>query len=295
MNLDESRDEILRKVRNLPSNWWQSANAADALIRWFERNIIGLLLAGMVEGTFQCSVYTGFLLRHGKYLLWLTAGHIVDELDQILSSEKFEITKFCWLDNYDSPAANAVLVHRKDMPKRSWKDASSDFGVVLPSVLDAGNLLNNPSVEIIEESIWKNLSQADPEGYYAIGYPKSWTSHSSKKVSTSKILHSVEARLAILPLAEISPPSSLSHIPEWTDKQAFYGKILPFTDLPEFEVDDAKGMSGGPILSVERDPSGRIRYRLVGIIQAWYRSESVIRAEPISRIASAISTWLDEG
>jgi hypothetical protein len=249
----------------------------------------------MTGGTFQCSVYTGFLLRHGKHLLWLTAGHIVDELDLILSSGNFEITKFCWLDNYDSPAANAVLVHRKDMLKRSWKDSLLDFGIVVPSVLDAGNLLSNPSVEIIEESIWRNLSQAEPEGYYAIGYPKSWTTHSSKKVSTSKILHSVEARLAILPLRGISPPSSLSHIPEWTDEDAFYGKILPFTDLPKFEVDDAKGMSGGPILSVERDPSGRIRYRLVGIIQSWYQSESVIRAEPITKIASAISTWLSDG
>ena len=92
---------------------------------------------------------------------------------------------------------------------------------------------------------------------------------------------------------EIAPPGSLADIEKWSDEEAFYGKILPYTDFPEFEVEEVKGMSGGPILSVERDPDGRIRYRLVGIIQSWYRSESIIRAEPISRIAQAITGWLE--
>lgn len=292
MTLQESRDEILRKMRNLPSDWWQSANAADALRQWFQRNIVGLLLAGMVDGQFQFSVYTGFLLRHGEDLLWLTAGHIVEEIESVLASKSFKITKFCWLDDYHIPNANAVVVHRKDMLLRSWKDDGLDFGIVVPSILDAGNLLSNQKVEVIEETIWKNLGQAEPEGYYAIGYPRPWTKHTPKRVSTTKMLHSVEANLAILPLMEIAQPESLDDIESWSDEEGFYGKILPYTDFPEFEVEEVKGMSGGPILSVERDPDGRIRYRLVGIIQSWFRSVSIIRAEPISRIAQAIASWL---
>lgn len=292
MELDESRDELLRKMQNLPADWWQTANSADALIRWFQRNIIGLLIAGLSEGQFQYSVYTGFLLRHRDHLLWLTAGHVVDEIESILSSKGFKPSRICWLDDYDNQNANAVLVHRKNMEMRSWKNENLDFGIIVPSLLDVGNLLSNNKVEVIEESIWKGLNQAEPEGYYAIGYPRPWTRHTPNRVSDKQILHSIEADLAILPIEQIPAPQDLADSESWSDDTAFYGKILPYKDFPEFDVEEVKGMSGGPILSVERDPSGRIRYRLVGIIQSWFRSKAIIRAEPIDRIAQAISDWM---
>jgi hypothetical protein len=293
MELEESREEILRKMQDLPADWWQTANAADALIKWFRRNIIGLLIAGLSDGEFQYSVYTGFLLLHEGKLLWLTAGHVVDEIESILYSENFEPSMICWLDDYGVQAANSVIVHRKDMAMRSWKQESLDFGIIVPSILDAGNLLSNNKVNVIEESIWRNLDQAVPEGYYAIGYPGPCTRHSPKRVSEKQILHSIEADLAILPVMEIPAPKDLSVSVSWSDEKAFYCKILPFKDLPGFDVEEIKGMSGGPILSVERDSNGRIKYRLIGIIQSWFRSESIIRAEPIGRIADAISSWLD--
>jgi len=292
MALEESRDDILRMIRKLPSDWWQSVTSADALRDWFRRNIVGLLLAGFIDSQFQYSVYTGFLLRYKEHVLWLTAGHITEEIATALASNSFKLTKFCWLDDYHVSGANAVIVHRKDMHMRSWKDDGLDFGIIVPSILDAGNLFSNPDVEVVDETIWRNLAQANPEGYYAIGYPRPWTKHSSRRVSTKKMLHSVEVNLAILPLREITPPEKLSENESWSNEEAFYGKILPYTDYPEFEVDEIKGMSGGPILSVERDPDGRIRYRLVGIIQSWYRSESIVRAEPISKISQAIISWL---
>ncbi len=88
MIFKESREEILHKMRNLPSDWWQSVNSADAFIQLFQRNVVGLLLAGMIDAKFQYSIYTGFLLWHEENLLWLTAGHIVEEIVSILSSNE---------------------------------------------------------------------------------------------------------------------------------------------------------------------------------------------------------------
>jgi hypothetical protein len=164
MTLEESREDILRRMRNLPLDWWQSANAADALRQWFQQNIVGLLLAGISDAQFYYSVYTGFLLKHEEYLLWLAAGNIVEEIESVLSSNRFKITKFCWLDDYHIPDASVVIVHRKDMLMRSWKEDGLDFGIVVPSILDARNFLSNQKVEVIEEAIWKNLGQAEPEG-----------------------------------------------------------------------------------------------------------------------------------
>jgi len=294
MTSSDDPDELARKMLELPPDWWQSANAARTLLQWFKRHIIPLLVAGSVGHEFQYCIYTGILLRHDQNIVWLTAGHVVDELVRFLSSSAFKLSKMTWLDGYEVAKAEAVPLHRTDIPMKSWRDAGLDVGAVLPSLLDVGNILRNEKVQTIDSGIWKNLSQASPEGYYAIGFPRPWSHHSKKLVLNKKVLHSVNADPACLPLKGIPPPPELADLPGWSDSEAFYGKILPYPDYPAFKVEEIKGMSGGPILSVERDPDGRIRYRLVGVIQSWAPSQSIIRAEPVHRVAEAIDAWLEE-
>ena len=285
-------EEVRRKILDLPDDWWQTVSASQALMGWFKGHVVGLLVAGSTNSQFQYSFYTGFLLAHMQQVLWLTAGHVVEELQAILSSASFRVTQFCWLDNYDDPAAPVVPVHRRDMLMQSWRSSRLDFGAAVPSLLDTGNLLHNEKVHLMEETIWRNLKQASPEGYYAIGYPRPWTTHNEKPAQHSKVLHSLEANLACLPLRELPAPVEVVDDPSWSDPEAFYGEILPYTDLPAFEVDDIKGMSGGPVLSVERTTEGRVAYRLVGIVHSWFRPKGLIRAEPIHKIAEALNAWL---
>ena len=287
-------ENLLKKMRELPPDWWQSESTAVILLDLFRRHIVPLLLAGYVERKFQFTIYTGFLLQHNQNLVWLTAGHAIDELSSILSSPSFEVSKMVWLDDYKAAQSEGVPLHRYPPIMKSWKDTNRDVGAIIPSILDTGNILRNTELQTINAEIWKNLKQANPEGYYAIGFPQPWTQHSQKPAPNNKILHSINANLLCLPLEEVSPPSELANLSGWSDPDVFYGKILPFVDNPTFEVDDLKGMSGGPILSIERDLDGQIRYRLVGIIQSWANSQSIVRAEPVHRIAETIDKWLEE-
>jgi hypothetical protein len=79
-------------IRNFPSDWWQHARAIEELIKWFRTFIIGLLVGGAIKGEFRYFLYTGFLLYHKDKILWLTAGHVLDNLSQVLSSENFTLT-----------------------------------------------------------------------------------------------------------------------------------------------------------------------------------------------------------
>lgn len=294
MTLAEDPDELARKMLQLPSDWWRTKRAASTLLQVLKGPVIPLLVAGPVGSKHQFTIYTGVLFRHGQTIVWLTAGHAVEELIGLLSSQTFKPSVVSWLDGYDVANAEGVQLHRIDIPMKSWRDSGLDIGVILPSLLDIGNLLMNDKVQPINATVWKNLHPANPEGYYAIGIPRPWTAHSQSPAPNKKVLHSVKADLACLPLSEVPPPPELAHILEWTDPEAFYGKILPFSDDPAFEVDDVKGMSGGPILSVEREPDGRIGCSLVGVIQSWAPSQSIIRAEPIHKIAKVIEAWLVE-
>lgn len=284
--------QMRRKMLELPPDWWQSVRATHALLEWFKLHIVGLLVAGSSPSGFQYSFYTGFLLSYAQKLLWLTAGHVVEELQLVLSSPHFRVSQFRWLDSYDAAGASAVPVHRADMPIRSWNESGLDVGVIVPSILDAGNLRKNEKLQLMDERVWGSLKQTTPEGYYAIGYPRPWTTHTQRRVSQTKVLHSLKADLACLPMILVQAPKTALDDDRWADTEAFFGRILRYPDLPQFEVDDIKGMSGGPVLSVERSPDGEIIYRLAGIIQSWRRSESIVRAEPIAKVVQALTEWL---
>jgi len=294
MTSDDNPDEFGAKICSLPPNWWQTAAASSVLIKEFKKLIIPLLVAGTVDHESQYNIYTGILLKHGETIVWLSAGHVVDELIKFRSSSRFKLTAMAWLDGYEVTKAESVSLHRTDVLMKSWCDLGIDVGIILPSILDVGNILRNDNVRTIDAGIWKNLNQASPEGYYTIGFPRSWCHHSQTPVSNNKVLNSVKADIACLPLKEIPPPPQFGDDPAWSNPEAFYGQILPYPDYPQFDLEDAKGMSGSPILSVERDPDGRISCRLVGLIQSFAYSQSIFRAEPIQQIAEVIDSWLQK-
>ena len=291
---NDNPDEFAAKLLGLHPDWWQTAATTSVLIKAFKKHIIPLLVAGTVGHESQYNIYTGIILKYSGPILWLTAGHVVDELSKILSSSQFKLTEMAWLDGYEVTKAEAVLVHRTDIPMKSWSEIGLDVGIILPSILDVGNILRNDNVIPIDARIWKNLNQASPEGYYAIGFPRPWSHLSQTPLSNNKVLKTVDANIACLPLKEIPPPPEFRDDPVWSNPEAFYGQILPYPDYPDFNFEDAKGMSGGPILSVERDPGGTIRYRLEGIIQSFAPSQFIFRAEPIQRIAEVLDLWLEE-
>jgi hypothetical protein len=53
---------------------------------------------------------------------------------------------------------------------------------------------------------------------------------------------------------------------------------------------EIKGMSGGPVISVDRE-SGGIRYRLVGLQSEWLPSSKIIRVEKIESVVAFIEVW----
>jgi hypothetical protein len=294
MTVDRELNEMAEKMQQLPANWWQNAAVASSLLKEIRACVVPLLVAGYVGREVQYSVYSGFFVTRAGTAVWLSAGHVVDEVTQLLSSPNFKILTMAWLDDFEAKGAEGVPLHRANIPTKSWKSEGLDIGAILPSALDVGNIFKNDKVKMIDAGAWENLSAVHPEGFYAIGFPRPWSIHSQRPFSSTKLLHSVKADLACLPLEEVLPPPEFAGDPVWSNPRAFYGKILPFPDYPDFDLDNLRGMSGGPILSVERTENGYIGYRLVGVIQSWARAQSIIRAEPIDLVSRTVDKWLDE-
>ncbi len=280
-----------RKLVDLPSDWWQQLSACQTLADWFGRHLVGLFLSVQAEGSNRQGVYTGFVLFYEENLLWITAGHVVDEIRQVLSNPETDVQIMRWLDGCDIPGAESVPVHNRNLDMFSGSEFGIDFGAIKITGLDAQNMLHNNRTQVITELIWKNLHLAKPEGYYVLGYPKEWIEHHEARLSNKQIFNSFRANLACLPVCQIEYRGD-SHTNKefWNDPEAFYGQILPFVDGPEYQPVSVKGMSGGPLFSIERDPSDRIRYRLFGIQRSEDKDERLIRVEPMHKILGLVKT-----
>lgn len=279
------------QVQNMPPNWWQRASIVEVLVKQFQTHIVGLLLGGSVNGRFQYSLYTGILVKYGDELLWFTAGHVVDNIQTVIKSPNFKPSIMRWLDGYDVPGAESVPLYLQNLTMKSWTSIGLDFGVIKVSILEKENLLANNKISVINATIWKNLSKATPEGYYVIGFPKIWNNFSEKRVEGNKILRSLKADIACLPLLPVDLRVDLKDEIK-KNRNSFYARILKYPDNPEFTMENIEGMSGGPILSIERTPESRFAYRLVGIQAGWLPNLEIIRAEPIDCIVSVLDDWL---
>jgi hypothetical protein len=233
------------------------------------------------------------LLEYKGKLLWLTAEHVIDNLSQALSSPVFSLSVMRWIDDFDVPGAEAIPVNHSQLKMKSWTSEGLDFGAIIIPFLESQNLLANEKVSVMEERIWKNLMLASPEGYYVAGFPRSWNEFNEKPVGENKILRSIKADIACLPVKPLKPPNNSEDDHFWDKQGAFFGELLPFPDAPNLKVDNIEGMSGGPIFSIERTKDYKIAIRLVGIQSSWKPAFGIVRAEPIDEIVEVLSEWDD--
>ena len=280
------------KIDNLPQDWWQNIQTAEALTNQFKKHIVGLLIDGSINDKSQHFLYTGVLLEYEERMLWLTAGHVIDNIQKVLNHSEFKISIMRWLDDYDVPGAKSIPINYSNLDMLSWTSKGIDFGVINISPLEKQCLLANNDTIPINSEIWKNLKHASPEGYYIVGYPRIWNNYNEQRLEGNKILKSIWTNIACIPILPILAPSDTKSDPFWKNDNGFYGQILNYPDMQEFQVEDIAGMSGGPVFSIERTPSSQLAYRLAGIQVAWKPSSGIIRAEPIDIIESMLKSWL---
>ena len=281
-----------KPAHELKPNWWQSAVTSAALLKEFKGFVVGLFLRGNVTGKpEEHYFYTGFLLEVDGAIYWATAGHVIENLQAVLTSSNFSVSFMRWLDGYETPGAEGVVVNHASMRMRSWQNDGFDFGAVELPMLERDALMANEDVRLAASNLWQGLDVSSPDGYYVLGFPRQWNDLSQRPLPEKRILNSFKADLASLPLEKIEARSDDAHSEFWRHEHSFYGRLLKFSDLPQIHVENIEAMSGGPILSVEQDEKKEIGIRLVGIQADWLPDSRVVRAEPILTVVDELRKW----
>jgi hypothetical protein len=278
----------------LPDNWWQTFDSIEILLKQFRQYVIGLLIAGTYDQKYLKTVYSGFLTWYRDQLFWNTAGHVIDELATALASPKFDVIIRRWLDNFDVDGPPAGPLHYPKIQMKSWTSVGVDYGVIAVEGLDAISLIESKQTSIWHLDTWQPANSV-PDGHFAIGYPLEWTRFESKQLPNGKFANNMQADMACVPLQIVDRPIDTRGYDFWDDPDAFYGKILPVLGRPDLELVDLKGMSGGPVFSIQSFPDRQFMYRLVGSQRTWDPNIRTIRAEPTERIMKLLDEWIDSG
>jgi hypothetical protein len=174
--------------------------------------------------------------------------------------------------------------------KLFWSD-EIDLGFAHITGLDEANIKNGNQVQILSEQGWRNIHRAKPEGFYVIGYPKEWIQVRLPD-GEGQTMGTAIISLSCLPIQRV--PFKEDGGSFWKDPKSFYGKVMPFKDLDGGQPKSPLGMSGAPLISLERgfDENGeeRIRYYLFGVQRSWNEVDT-IRAEPIEKVAGIIEQY----
>jgi hypothetical protein len=269
---------------NAPAGLWQGTDR----VRFFCRHLIGLCITFAREGDraelrpARFKAYAGTLIRIRDAFCFLTAGHILREVEQALQSDRVEIRTAVLADTFGRgrfnghpipfDLKNARILYVDD------DEDGLDFGVILlePHYV---RLLARNGIVALEEKNWLHQSSVAFDGYAMLGLPAEFTSEFVSATGNAVVSPTMFAvqRLAVAPSGS-----------KTTRYARFVGQVDPALGLKSIE-----GMSGGPIFGFtldERLP----RYWVVALQSSWNRTQGTVFGCFVPILASLMTEWTSD-
>lgn len=256
-------------------------------IQFFGRHLVALCVAfewKVTDETEQAprfAAYSGTLIRVHDTTYFLTAGHILRDLDKALKSNQVEIKNAVLADTFGS---QRVSDHPIPFDLKSAQmlyvdddEEGLDYGVI-PLGRYYVRLLGANGVVALEEQNWIHQPAVAFDGYVMFGLPEEFT---SDRISASGDGRVAPTMFAVRRLA--SPPEGS----KVTGRPRFIGQID--AELP---LKSVKGMSGGPIFGFRLGSESR--YWVVALQSSWDPTRRVVYGCLLPTLASLMTTSAKE-
>jgi hypothetical protein len=265
---------------------WSDPVTGPALCAWMQRHFLALAVVAEQNGRRELFFYTGFVVERHKRLHWITAGHCIEQLEQLRSSSEWTIKIAHWHDNYPDRSAAVRPASIVDMVWKHGDLAGADFGVVWLRPNDADCLRANRNFSPFTAGAWTANPRSKPAGLFLFGYPQSARSESRSMLGTREHLIFRQSFVG-MPLAGFVDRNKMDDGGSfWSHHQSIYGQLAIPQDEAWRNIKDIRGMSGGAIVSLDRRRDGHVGYRLLAVQSSWDRKHCIIRAEPISLVVA---------
>jgi hypothetical protein len=217
--------------------------------------------------------YSGTLIRLGAMTAILTAGHVVEGLQQLIASPDHTISSVVLADTFGDSRK-----HKEPIPFalqaslmffRDNEEAGLDFGLIALSDYYNRLLAANGAL-VIDEGHWRSQAEVQFDNCFVVGLPEEMTIDTV--VGGDKAL--------IQPfMFKVKP------VPEGyglaTRFPRFVGRIEH-----ELGIASVVGMSGGPIVGFSSANPGQ--YWVVAVQSSWMKSERLVFGTPVPVIADFV-------
>lgn len=254
------------------------AEDSDKILRYFGRHLVALCISSRngsdrVKFTAHC----GTLVRVEEHVLWLSAGHIIRNIQQAFASHETIIESCVLADAFGNSFVS-------DQPIPIDFQSSTQFFVDDDQGLDFGAVALHPNhvrllvangVCILEEENWAHQHQIDFTGFMLMGLPDEFSTSTlptDRRATVTPTMISVH-RLDAEPACYQTPsPRFVARIAE----------PIPLSDLV--------GMSGGPIFGFSW-VGDNLLYWIVAIQSSWLKSNRTIFGCPLTILAPRVVDW----
>jgi hypothetical protein len=224
---------------------------------------------GREEGEEQIDCFSGFVLVVSDSWFYVTAGHILEGLNERVERREIRINK-CRLADYFGPTPTLREAVPFDLEgAEKWflhrPDLGLDFALIHLRPFFRDSLTSNKVIPM-NEANWSGGADEQHIGFAMVGIP------SQLSVPTPQSADEIGLDLAPT-LIWIRRPSALPEnmippAPEW-----FVGQVNVGIDI--------KGMSGAPIFGFSRTEPGDFSYRVVAVQSYWYPGPQIILGCPV--------------
>jgi len=115
--------------------FWADENRARIFNKCIQKHILSLSVAYLMEGIPRACWVSGFLIQTKGLLIWMTAGHVFNELNRNLKLNEVDGIKARWIDNCPNKEAQYIPCDYQSLHPISIDIEGFDFGIVLLSPL----------------------------------------------------------------------------------------------------------------------------------------------------------------
>jgi hypothetical protein len=280
------------------SNFW-NMSALTSAAKELSCHTLSMFICVEVDGRLEQLICSGFLYRANVGLpLWLTAGHVVDELRRLRSSSDVKVHAAHWLDGDESMPyeARARPLPIQDLREFGLDDRGLDFGGMLLRQMDLVHL-ERSGKRFITPDLIANRSEAPPPGSLTpliLGVPHQSLSV-SKSMSDSQFDHyvarSYEIAVPGVPIEDQREPGS----DFWNGRGAFYLRCGMVPDNFSGHITHLGGMSGSPVYVVWTTNGHNLHYRLAGIQSACATSRpNIVRCTDIEIVRKTLDEFYEQ-
>lgn len=265
----------------LPGGFSANRNVAVVLAGVFKQHMLFFeVVFRQSGGEPKCETFSGFLFERHGCLFWITAGHVISQIRNMIHNANCEIGAAYFLDGMARDrAAMAVDVAGLGNAAIRFERDGFDVGLIqLRPYYKRLILSNDQALPFSADEILRPDMSVGLDGFYIVGSPQTWNRVSVRPHTARSDFIDTTVHLVAAPVRACVDQEFDSHPEEfWNHEECFYGVIDDMEDPEGRTLERIEGVSGGPLLAIEQS-QGRLRYFLRGVQSSWLPKRRIVRA-----------------